>query len=662
MNKKDWLKWAAEEVRSRIPIREIVTPKKAKNGGYICPLCGSGEHGKKKDGAFHIYDDTKSFFCYVCQEGGDVSKLYAKLHDLENGKAIEQLAATIGLYYGDEQKQAPTPPPVKRERPSSLSEDPPKDYTAYYKECRERFFADDNSGLAGLEYLEKRGLDIGVCCDYYIGFDPKSDPAGKGHPTPRIIIPTSKSHYVARAISDDCPVQFRKMNPAGSQAGFFNIKTLRKQDTQEVFICEGAFDALSFLSVGAQAIAINSTAQVKRFLKQLEENRPRADITFILAMDNDDAGKAASGLLASGLHRLGIPFVVASNIYGNHKDANEALCADKEAFIAAIEAAKGDTAARPDNVSDYISLFMGADMEHFNRERKTGFPSFDKVTGGLYPGLYVLAAISSLGKTAWALQLADQMAAAGEDVLFFSLEMSRLELVSRSIARTISEEYPDMKGGVVTSTAVRKGKLPPGVLPAIEIYKERVGDRLSIVEENFEANISSIGDYIRKYIDKTGTRPVVIIDYLQIIAPRDDDARKGKRESIDNTVTELKRLSRELDAPMLVISSVNRTNYQSPLSFESLKESGNIEYSADVVLGLQLQCLNDPLFAEEKKTIEKREKVKKEKNANPRKIELVCLKNRYGVSSFSCLYDYYPAQDRFVDMGEAEPERVRRRI
>ena len=150
----------------------------------------------------------------------------------------------------------------------------------------------------------------------------------------------------------------------------------------------------------------------------------------------------------------------------------------------------------------------------------------------------------------------------------------------------------------------------------------------------------------------TGTRPTVIIDYLQILQPAPADARKGKREGIDSTVSELKRLSRELDAPIIVISSVNRANYQAPVAFESLKESGNIEYSADVVLGLQLQCLNEPLFADEKKTVEKREKVKQEKQANPRKIELVALKNRFGVSSFSCFYKYYPHKDLFEEAEE----------
>ena len=66
----------------------------------------------------------------------------------------------------------------------------------------------------------------------------------------------------------------------------------------------------------------------------------------------------------------------------------------------------------------------------------TGFKNFDSILdGGLYEGVYILGAIPSLGKTTLALQIADQIAEAGEDVLIFSLEMARRELMAKSISR-----------------------------------------------------------------------------------------------------------------------------------------------------------------------------------------------------------------------------------
>ena len=98
-----------------------------------------------------------------------------------------------------------------------------------------------------------------------------------------------------------------------------------------------------------------------------------------------------------------------------------------------------------------------------------------------------------------------------------------------------------------------------------------------------------------------------------------------------------------------MISSVNRANYLAPIDFESLKESGGIEYTADVIWGLQLQCLNEALFDDpQKKLKEKRARIRDEKARNPRRVELLCLKNRYGVANFTCDFDYYPAHDLFV--------------
>ena len=173
---------------------------------------------------------------------------------------------------------------------------------------------------------------------------------------------------------------------------------------------------------------------------------------------------------------------------------------------------------------------------------------------------------------------------------------------------------------------------------------------MSIIEGNFNCNISFIGDYIRRYIRQNNCLPVVFIDYLQILQPTDDGRKKPTtKETIDAAVTELKRISREFNITVIVISSVNRVNYLTPIDFESFKESGGIEYTSDVVWGLQLECLNEEIFTKKDKIKEKRERVKQAKAATPRKIELVCLKNRYGIANYTCAFKYYPAADLFVE-------------
>ena len=120
------------------------------------------------------------------------------------------------------------------------------------------------------------------------------------------------------------------------------------------------------------------------------------------------------------------------------------------------------------------------------------------------------------------------------------------------------------------------------------------------------------------------------------------------KQIVDHNVTELKRLSRSLELPIFVISSVNRSNYLTPIDFEAFKESGGIEFTADVVWGLQLAAIHDTVFDSDKKVKEKREKIAEAKEAIPRDIELVCLKNRYGKSRYAAEFTYYPQYDFFT--------------
>ena len=96
---------------------------------------------------------------------------------------------------------------------------------------------------------------------------------------------------------------------------------------------------------------------------------------------------------------------------------------------------------------------------------------------------------------------------------------------------------------------------------------------------------------------------------------------------------------------------MNRENYLSPVDFKSLKESGAIEYSSDVVFGMILQCLEEPVF--DTGAIKKqRGRVNEAKAESPRKIALNCLKDRFGIATFNCYFNYYPEYDLFTPAEE----------
>lgn len=307
----------------------------------------------------------------------------------------------------------------------------------------------------------------------------------------------------------------------------------------------------------------------------------------------------------------------------------------------------------PESIRDYINTTLGADLQRFQsfKDRKTGYSNIDEITS-LYPGLYVVGAISSLGKTTFAHQMGDQLARAGDHILYFSLEQTRLELTTKGLSRLTAQK--DINAAV-SAIDIRRGKITQVVRGAAEEYRS-FSEHEMIIECSFDTTIETVTQTVKDYIKATGAKPVVIVDYLQIIRPT--DPKQTTKDAVDGHVRALKKLQTDNDLVIIVISSLNRQNYLTPIDFESFKESGGIEYTADVIWGLQLQIMNGDLFDKKDKLKEKREKVKEAKREVPRKIELVCLKNRYGTSSYSCGFNYYPQYDLFVPEHDFDPAAV----
>ncbi len=309
-------------------------------------------------------------------------------------------------------------------------------------------------------------------------------------------------------------------------------------------------------------------------------------------------------------------------------------------------------AAAPADVMAYFG--NNAFFDELGKQRapiKTGFACIDRPAGGLCSGLYALAAAPAIGKTSLCLQIADTLAAAGTDVVFFSLEQSRIELVSKSIARKAnsSKNTERNAGEEITAQAVRlaahRENPNKAITWAMLAYRDTVKDRLNIVEGNFSLDVDYIRGYLAGYIKRTGRRPVVFVDYLQIIRPGNGGSGK---EAIDDIITALKRTSREYDTPIIAISSINRAGYLSGVEFESLKESGAIEFSCDAVWGLELYTQTTGKESEE----QRREARRQAMQSNPRLLRFTWLKNRAGVAGCGGLLEYNPAREMFTELAE----------
>ena len=647
MNKHD----AENEVKRRYA--EYLRPAR-KRGTYICPVCGNGT-GEDGDG---ISVDTKAknpytLHCFKCGTHGSVVDFYMKEHNCTVGEAFRGLREYLGITVDHQQATtSPTEPrktntrgniPVKDENASQSPTDshrqPRKDYTGYYAECREHI---DEAAA----YLSFRGLSKATASKYGLGYDPR---------TGFLIIPVSDSFYIARNTDQNAKMRYR--NPTGASIELFNKEALYNEAGKPVFVTEGVFDALAILEAGSEAIALNSTSNYRKLIKDLAAKR--TGNTLVIALDKDDAGEKAARELVDALKQQNISYITGEGLSGFYKDANEHLQHNRESFLEAVSTIERAT-TKPDNTADYIANIMAAEIASLKKqtERKTGFPNLDAEAGSIYNGLYIVGGISSVGKTTFLAQLADQMAEQGSHVLYFSLEQSRLEMVTKSIARQTAKDDPDK---AVSSLRIRTGADGDNIDRAVYEYGQNVGDRISIIEGNFACSPSFISEYTNAYISRNGTRPIVFIDYLQILTP-DKDPETGRKPTdakaiTDANITALKRMSRRLEVPVFVVSSLNRSNYLAPVDFEAFKESGSIEFTADVVWGLQLAAVNDPIFDKEGKLKEKREKIAAAKLAIPRKIELVCLKNRYGKTRYTCQYEYFPQFDYFVpdNPGEFRP-------
>lgn len=308
-------------------------------------------------------------------------------------------------------------------------------------------------------------------------------------------------------------------------------------------------------------------------------------------------------------------------------------------------------------VLDYLkNSFMG-DLERVKpyRHRKTGYSNIDKYNG-LFPGLYVIGSLTGNGKTTFCGQMADYLARAGESVLYFSLEQTRLELVTKALSRLTAQEWLNKYGAdalikydhtdAISANAIWAGNITKAVQRAIETYKTFT-ERLRIIECGFDTNINAIRDTVEQFMTThKGVKPVVFVDYLQLV--RNPNPRLSTKDAVDDNVRAFKKLSAENGLVVIVISSINRQNYLSVVDFESFKESGSIEYTSDVVWGLQLLCMNAPIFNSSQDLQTKRRFVGKHKRQSPRKMELCGLKRRYNMSNTRYFFDYYAAYDLFV--------------
>lgn len=637
-------------------INRLPNAKKVGTGVYRvnpCPVCGGKDHftlyepmsGKNKNPWW-----TYSSYSGCCSGGSPIDYLI-EVEGYSKEDAIKEIA---GDYYYRSSPQKDFSDSIDPKGINKIKSKKEYDFTHIVDRLHDICNTSD-----GVEYYLSRGLNETID-KYKLGYSPNgyndalrefpelnikhNNAAAYKYFIPIIDVDGVYRYLIARHDNSINEKQ-KTWNMKGLDIRVFNDRYLKAPIQDNIlFVCEGWADALSIEEAHYKGIALNSTQNANRFIDIVKNN---IDIlqnkTFVIALDNDIAGGKAITVIEEGLNSLRIA-TERFKLPKTYKDINEFLQADRGEFISYI---KGYVNGLKDEdfTSSYITELIEQIKSNKNRPIiSSGFREFDKkLGGGIYTGLYAIGAGSSIGKTTFALQVADNIASKGHDVLFFSLEMSKMEMVSKSLVREMFKLEPD-NPFIPSTREFLNGTLEAKTLA--EAYKGyyNTASHMAVIEGSFDTGVNDIRARIEKHILRRGTKPVVFVDYLQILKPI--DMRMSDKQAIDYNIVELKRISREYDIPVILISSINRGNYLAPVSFESFKESGSIEYTCDVVIGLQLSVvekfINDKEFTGEKNLGKRREEYNRAKAENPRSIELVILKNRNGSPTASHQYTYYP--------------------
>ena len=210
---------------------------------------------------------------------------------------------------------------------------------------------------------------------------------------------------------------------------------------------------------------------------------------------------------------------------------------------------------------------------------QSGFTDLDKMTSGWQNSdLIIIAARPAMGKTAFALSMAKNMAIDNHvPVGFFSLEMSNVQLVNRLISNVC-----EIKG-----EKLKNGQLEPYEWIQLDKQIKRLYDAPLYVDDTPSLTIFELQTKVRRLVKEHGVK-IIMIDYLQLMGA--GDSRIGNRQEEVATISRaLKQLAKELNIPIIALSQVNREagkregDEGKRPQLTDLRESGSIEQDADIV-------------------------------------------------------------------------------
>ena len=333
----------------------------AEKFGIVCPHCGNGS-GDDGTG-IEFKQDANGFYrahCFKCGENFDNLRVIADHFGynlrqdfpkvLAEGATL--LGASAGFDFKHHHKSSARNFNAKQnyQQDNKSQEKPPVDHSQLIQVAK--------NNLINLPFATYRGLMAETLVHFGWGFG-----AGWHHPdspnmppTDRIIIPTSKYHYLARAIDDSVPEPYRKIHVGHKE--IFNADALKDDCT--VIVMEGELDVASVWQATegfVPAIAVSGCANYKLLLKWLDKN-PDCNCSFIVIFDNDskgdNAGQTNAKKFVAELVKRGFPAV--NKLLSDRKDfdANDWLEEDSDTLKQKIFQLYDESATELEIIADDI--------------------------------------------------------------------------------------------------------------------------------------------------------------------------------------------------------------------------------------------------------------------------------------------------------------------
>jgi replicative DNA helicase len=292
------------------------------------------------------------------------------------------------------------------------------------------------------------------------------------------------------------------------------------------------------------------------------------------------------------------------------------------------------------DISDIVKSSFGSIDKLYEQGReitglKTHYLEFDRMTSGLQDSeLIIIAARPSMGKTAWAINIAQNAAVHdGKVVAVFSLEMSKESLLRRMLA---SE-------ALVNSRKIQTGFLPKEDKGKLLAALERLMESKMYIDDTPGINLAEMRAKCRRLKQQEGRLDLIVIDYLQLMTGSIGANQKkfeNRTQEVSAVSRGLKALAKEMKVPVVALSQLSRgseqrTGDKKPL-LSDLRESGSIEQDADVVAFIHREEYYD-----------------RENEELKGKAEIIIAKQRNGPTG-SIKMAYLADYTRFENLAEGE--------